>query len=75
MVLPHDMLVQHTKKTHLSLVFGTEAVIPVEFRLLSFRVRTFDKNSNKGTMRAKLDLLEEKRLGAEMKMHFKFQDE
>lgn len=54
-------------ETPYSLVYGTEAVIPVEIGLASPRVINFSEGSNKENLRAALDLLEERREKAYVK--------
>ncbi|GFY80993.1 hypothetical protein Acr_01g0008020 [Actinidia rufa] len=49
------------RETPYSMVFGTESVIPVEIGMPSFRVLTFDKETNEAELRLNLDLLEERR--------------
>ena len=49
-----------TGETPYSLAFGTEAVSPIEHRLISFRVQQFEPKDNEVKLRANLDLLEEK---------------
>lgn len=51
-----------TGESPFSLVYGTEAVIPVEVSLNTHRVTAFYDSQNDETRRANLDLLEEKRL-------------
>ena len=49
-----------TGETPYSLVFRTEAVLPIEHRLISFRVQHYEPEDNKTKLRANLDLLKEK---------------
>ena len=49
-----------TGETPYSLAFGTEAVLPIEHRLTSFRVQHYEPKDNEEKLRANLDLLEEK---------------
>ena len=49
-----------TGETPYTLVFGIEAVSPIEHRLTSFRVQHFKPEDNEVRLRANLDLLEEK---------------
>ncbi|GFS40353.1 hypothetical protein Acr_00g0068050 [Actinidia rufa] len=56
-----------TGETPYSMVFGTESVIPVEIGMPSFRVSTFDKETNEAELRLNLDLLEERRESAELR--------
>lgn len=48
-----------TGETPFSLVFGVEAIIPVEIGIPSFRVDQFQLDNNKTQLRMHLDLLEE----------------
>jgi len=41
-------------------VFGAEAVLPIEHKLISFRVQNYEPEDNEAKLRASLDLLEEK---------------
>ncbi|XP_050233155.1 uncharacterized protein LOC126681651 [Mercurialis annua] len=50
-----------TGETPFSLVYGTEAVLPVEIGMPSLRVQVFDEEKNEESMRLCLDLLEERR--------------
>ncbi|GFY95426.1 hypothetical protein Acr_10g0008110 [Actinidia rufa] len=56
-----------TGETPYSMVFGTESVIPVEIGMPSFRVSTFNKETNEAELRLNLDLLEERRESAELR--------
>ncbi|GFS29293.1 hypothetical protein Acr_00g0006120 [Actinidia rufa] len=56
-----------TGETPYSMVFGTESVIPVEIGMPSFRVLTFDKETNEAELRHNLDLLEERRESAQLR--------
>ena len=47
-------------ETPYSLVFGTEAVLPIEHKLISFRVQHYEPEDNETKLRDILDLLEEK---------------
>ena len=49
-----------TGETPYSLVFGTEAVLPIEHKLISFRVQYYEPEDNDAKLRASLDLLEER---------------
>ncbi|KAI9180729.1 hypothetical protein LWI28_007623 [Acer negundo] len=49
-----------TRETPYSLVFGTEAIFPIEHRLISFRIQNYELEDNGAKLRANLDLLEEK---------------
>lgn len=57
-----------TSETPFSLTFGTKAVILVEIRLPSLRRTTFEERDNDNKLRAKLDLLEEKRNDVALKI-------
>ena len=48
-------------ETPFSLVFGTEAVIPAEVGLPSYRVENYAEQENNMTLLENLDFLEEKR--------------
>ena len=50
-----------TGETPFAMAFGVEAVIPVEVGLPSFRVDNYDEEDNAGRMLPELDLVEEKR--------------
>ena len=50
-----------TRETPFSLVFGTEAVIPAEVGLLSYRVENYFEQENDVVLLENLDFLEEKR--------------
>ncbi len=60
-----------TEETLFSLSFGTEAVIPVEIGLTSFRTNIYDKKSNDSQLRLNLDLLDKAcdRVEAKMKAY------
>ena len=47
-----------TGKTPFRLTYGSEAVIPAEVRLTSYRVGNHDKTRNDEVMRLQLDLVE-----------------
>ena len=47
-------------ETPFALAFGTEAIIPIELKLLSVRVVAFDEQRNSQDLKANLDLVEEK---------------
>ncbi|XP_071739393.1 uncharacterized protein [Rutidosis leptorrhynchoides] len=51
-----------TGETPFSLVYGSEAVVPVEIGVQTFRVQNFDEESNSEALRENLNLLEERRL-------------
>ena len=57
-----------TGETPFALAFGTEAVIPIELKLPSARVVAFDEHQNLQSLRANLDLLEERREIAQVRM-------
>ena len=57
-----------TGETPFALAFGTEAVIPIELKLPSVRVMAFDEHQNSQGLKANLDLLEEKREVAQVRM-------
>jgi hypothetical protein len=50
-----------TRETPLSLVFGFEAVNPVEIDLISFRVKHYNYEMNEEGIKLSLNLLQEKR--------------
>ena len=54
--------------TPFALAFGTEAVIPIELKLPSARVVAFNEHHNSQGLKANLDLLEEKREVAQVRM-------
>ena len=49
-----------TGPTPFSLAFGSEAVLPVEVKVGSHRVQTFDQDRNEELLYASLDLIDEK---------------
>ena len=49
-----------TGETPYSLVFRTEAVLPIERKLISFRVQNYEPEDNEAKLRVNLDLLEER---------------
>ncbi|KAK3043419.1 hypothetical protein RJ639_001998 [Escallonia herrerae] len=57
-----------TGETPFSLSFGTEALIPVEIGLPSLRLTTYDPVQNEEALRANLDLLDERREQAAMRL-------
>ena len=57
-----------TGETPFALAFGTEAVIPIELKLPSARIVGFNEQLNPQDLRANLDLLEEKREAARIRM-------
>ncbi|GKV33125.1 hypothetical protein SLEP1_g41667 [Rubroshorea leprosula] len=56
-----------TGETPYHLAFGTEAVIPIEIRVPSFRVTHFDEGRNVQLLRENLDLLDEVREEARLR--------
>ncbi len=56
-----------TGETSFSLVFGTEAIIPVEVGQPSVRIQVFDGEGNNLGLRTKLDLIDEHREIAELR--------
>lgn len=50
-----------TGETPFILVFGTEVVIPVEIGMTTYRIVNFDSGKNEESLRNNLNLLEEKR--------------
>ncbi|KAK2999843.1 hypothetical protein RJ639_023861 [Escallonia herrerae] len=57
-----------TGETPFSLSFGTEALIPIEIGLPSLRLTTYDTVRNEEALRANLDLLDEQREQAAMRL-------
>ena len=57
-----------TDETPFSLAFDTEAVISVEVRIPSIRIENFDGQTNSERQHANLDLLEEVREIAQIRM-------
>ncbi|KAK3015328.1 hypothetical protein RJ639_007271 [Escallonia herrerae] len=57
-----------TGETPFSLSFGTEALIPVEVGLPSLQLTAYDSIQNEEALRANLDLLEERREQAAMRL-------
>ncbi|KAK2996456.1 hypothetical protein RJ639_026572 [Escallonia herrerae] len=57
-----------TGETPFSLSFGTEALIPVEIGLPSLRLTAYDPVQNEEALRANLDLLDEQREQAAMRL-------
>ena len=49
-----------TGETPFALAFGTKAIIPIELKLPSAQVVAFDEHQNSQSLRANLDLLEER---------------
>ena len=50
-----------TRKTPFCLAYGSEAVIPAEVGLISYRVGNYDENRNDEAIRLQLDLVDEVR--------------
>ena len=48
-----------TREMPFRLAYGSEAVIPVEVGLTSFRVKNYDENKNEEAMQLQLDLVDE----------------
>ena len=57
-----------TGKTPFRLAYGSEAVIPAEVRLTSYRVENHDEIRNDETMRLQLDLVDEVRVTTEQRL-------
>ena len=57
-----------TGETPFRLAYGSEAVIPAEVGLTSFRVENYDENKNEEAMRLQLDLVDEVQMTAEQRM-------
>ena len=57
-----------TGETPFRLTYGSEAVIPAEVRLTSYRVHNHDESRNDETMRLQLDLIDEVRSAAEQRL-------
>ncbi|KAK3012296.1 hypothetical protein RJ639_012844 [Escallonia herrerae] len=57
-----------TGKTPFNLAFGTEALIPVKIGLPSLRLLTYDPNMNDEALRCNLDLLDEQRDQAQLRL-------
>ena len=57
-----------TGETPFRLAYGTEAVIPAEVGLTSYRVESYDEDVNKEAMRLQLDLLDEVKATAEQRL-------
>ncbi len=56
-----------TGETPFSLIFGTEAIIPVKIIQPSVRVQVFNEEGNNLGLRTKLDLIDEDRETAELR--------
>ena len=54
-----------TGETPFKLVYGSEAVIPVEVHMANHRVMTYQDKYNKEQLRLNLDLMDEVRMNAE----------
>ena len=54
-----------TGETPFKLVYGSEAVIPVEVHMANHRVMTYQDKDNKEQLRLNLDLMDEVRMNAE----------
>ena len=48
-----------TRETPFRLAYRSEAIIPIEIRLTSFRVENHDENRNDEAMHLQLDLVDE----------------
>ena len=57
-----------TGETPFALAFGTEVIILIKLKLPSVRVVPFDEQCNSRDLKANLDLLEEKRKTAHVRM-------
>ena len=57
-----------TGETPFRLAYGTEAVIPTEVGLTSYRVESYDEDKNKEAMHLQLDLVDEVRATAEQRL-------
>ena len=57
-----------TGETPFRLTYESEAVIPVEVGLASYKVDNHDENKNDETMRLQLDLIDEVRAIAEQRL-------
>lgn len=53
-------------ETPFSLAFSVEVVTPLEINICLFETKTYKEEENEQSLRAKLDLLEEKRNGAKL---------
>ena len=54
-----------TGETPFQLAYGSDAVIPAEVGLTSYRVENYDKDKNEEAMRLQLDLVDEARATVE----------
>ena len=57
-----------TGETPFRLAYGTDAVIPAEIGLTSYRVQNYMEDKNEATMRLQLDLVDEARAMAEQRL-------
>ena len=57
-----------TGETPFQLTYGSEAVIPTEVGLTSYRVHNHDENKNDEAIRLQLDLVDEIRTAAEQRL-------
>ena len=57
-----------TGKTPFSMAYGVEAIIPVEVAIPYFRYEKFDEGVNQLAMAAELDMIEERREHARLRM-------
>ena len=55
-------------ETSFRLTYGSEAIIPVEVRLTSYRVHNHDKSRNDEAIRLQLDLVDEVRATAKQRL-------
>ena len=55
-------------ETSFRLTYGSEAIIPVEVRLTSYRVHNHDKSRNDVAIRLQLDLVDEVRATAKQRL-------
>ena len=57
-----------TGETLFRLAYGSEAIIPVEVGLTSYRVENYDEDKNEEAMRLQLDIVDEVRATTEQRM-------
>ena len=57
-----------TGETPFRLAYGTDAVIPAEIGLTSYRMQNYMEDKNEATMRLQLDLVDEARATAEQRL-------
>ena len=57
-----------TGETPFRLTYGSEAIIPAEVGLASYRVENYDKDENEKVMRLQLDLVDEVRAAAKQRL-------